>query len=70
MTLKTLPLSDLQISWYQQSANGNWSEMKELQNQSVWNSDRTGKFRVRVQFRTPEVRKYSSLFDAQKDFSL
>lgn len=67
--LSTIPLQGLQIRWYQKSGNA-ITELKDIENQTEWISQNPGSYRVEVQFRTEEVRKYNSSFADQKDFNL
>jgi len=71
VSLKTVPLKGLTIGWFR--VNGNQeTEVSELRNQLSWSAPNglTGKFRVRVKFETPEVRRYDARFMAAKDLSL
>jgi hypothetical protein len=72
VAVKTPPLPALDIRWYTVDSAGHETEVSSLQGLSVWDADAQthGTYRVKIHFRTPEVRKYTPSFDAQKDFKL
>ncbi len=63
------PLPGLQIRWFKK-AGGSEYELTELKDKSSWQSKDRGDFVVRLTFETPEVRKASADFRAEKSFSL
>ena len=65
-------LQDLEITWYKLDANGNESELSEYKDQWSWKVPEglSGKFRVRTQFETDEVRAYTKDFQSKHDFQL
>lgn len=67
--LSTLPLAGLQIKWFKK-VSGTYVIIPELENKTEWSIEGSGTYRVMVSFRTPEVLKYSSNFDAMKDISM
>lgn len=69
--LKTPPLSGMGIRWFK-VVNGKEIEIEGLRNQKTWEAKAAdkGSYVVRVSFRTPEVRKYTSRFDAVTKFQL
>jgi hypothetical protein len=71
VTLRAPKLNGLSITWFQNDG-GKTTELTQLRNQTSWKADASvhGQYSVHVQFATPEVRKYTSRFVADKSFSL
>ncbi|MDB5038505.1 MAG: hypothetical protein JWQ35_2033 [Bacteriovoracaceae bacterium] len=68
--LKAAPLKDLSVHWFKLE-NGEETELEELRDKREWNGEQaTGKFRVRVEFKTPEVRTYTKRFTSLREFQL
>jgi hypothetical protein len=68
--LRSPRLKNLEIHWYELRSDGEF-ELSELLNKTQWNAQNmSGTFRARVNFKTPEVRAYSSKLSATKDFRL
>ncbi len=71
VTLNTPKLPGMNVAWYK-TEGGKEQELTQYHGQFSWPAPAalTGSFKVRVQFATPEVRKYSGRFKADKDFTL
>ncbi len=69
--LRAPSLNGLNINWYKLE-NGRETELTEFRNRVQWKApdNFSGMFKVRVFFSTPEVRKTSSRFKAEKDFTI
>ncbi len=61
IVLETPKLNDLKISWYL-----NDEEVSELRNKRRFSPKSKGEYKARVEFRTPEVRKYDRKFISEK----
>jgi hypothetical protein len=67
--LQTVKLPGLEIKWFQIDS-GKEIELTEHRNKFTWQSkSNTNRYRVKVKFRTQEVRLDLSQFDLQKDFT-
>lgn len=69
--LKTLQLTGLSVRWFTLE-NGTEKELSELAGLSRWTPKigTRGNFRVRVSYKTPEVKTYTGRFESQRDFTL
>ncbi len=64
-------LMGLEVRWYQ-VGGGSEVEMPQFKNLLTWKAPAAmaGTFKLRVQFRTPEVRKYTPHFQSEASFNL
>ncbi len=69
LQLKTIQLSGLNIRWFQISGES-VIELKNIENLKNWTTKISGNYRLKVSFRTPEVRQYTDGFDVVRDFKL
>ncbi|MBI4924770.1 MAG: hypothetical protein HY843_02505, partial [Bdellovibrio sp.] len=69
--LKTPELSGLQLRWYQLKANQEPIALHDLDGLKQWSTHNmsAGKYRVEVEFKTPEVRNYTNSFRVTRDIS-
>lgn len=68
VSLRTPKLDGLGVRWFKVDDQGNESELLELADQRKFQPQDSGKYRVKVEFRTPEVRVYNNDFQGQMDF--
>lgn len=68
VSLRTPPLEGMGVRWFKVDEEGNESELLALANQRKFQPQEGGKFRVKVEFRTPEVRSYNENFQSQMEF--
>lgn len=71
VTLKAPKLNGFSIAWYK-IEGGNEKELGQLRDIPSWKvpAGLTGRFKVKVKFVTPEVRKYNKRFFGEKSFNL
>lgn len=67
----TLKLNGLSLNWFKHDGTS-WTKLPAISNQFQWiaSDDLTGRFKVSVEFKTPEVRKYNTNFKVEKEFQL
>ena len=70
VSLRTPPLEGMGVRWFKVDGEGNESELLELADQRKFQPQDSGKYRVKVEFRTPEVRVYNENFNSQMDFRI
>lgn len=71
VTLKVPKLPGLEVAWFKDAGQGSMAELPELRNQLQWSAqNQSGKFKVRVHFATPEVRKPTGRFLTEKSFGI
>lgn len=71
VTLKVPKLPGLEVAWFKDAGQGSMVELPELRNQLQWSAqNQSGQFKVRVHFATPEVRKPTGRFLAEKNFGI
>ncbi|MCE7872519.1 hypothetical protein DYH09_19360 [bacterium CPR1] len=68
VSVRTPPLDGMGVRWFQVDEEGNEQELLQHANQRKFQPEQGGKYRVKVEFRTPEVRVYNSDFEGQMDF--
>jgi hypothetical protein len=70
--VKTPPLPGLDIHWYTVDSAGAETEVPGLHGKTSWQADANthGLYRAKLHFQTDQVRKYTTDFDATKDFKL
>ncbi len=70
--VKTPNLPGLSIRWFKVDEKGREKELEFLRNARRWHApfDRKGTYKVKVTFRTPEVRAYTDDFTTTRSFSL
>jgi hypothetical protein len=70
--LVTPPLQGLEVRWYVSGPRDQWREIASRRDLRSWNAEKheTGLMKVRVEFKTPEVRSYTPSFVRERIFSL
>ncbi|MEK6579735.1 MAG: hypothetical protein AABZ55_10955 [Bdellovibrionota bacterium] len=70
ISLQAPRLEGMEIHWYQVDHLGQEKELKRVAGEFNWIAELSerGTYRVRAQFRTKEVRKYSDRFAGSRDF--
>ncbi|MEW6278090.1 MAG: M64 family metallopeptidase [Candidatus Eremiobacterota bacterium] len=69
VALRTPALEGLSVRWFRVNSEGQEEELSQLQNQRTFQPD-PGHYRVKVEFRSPEVRVYNDDFRSQLDFHI
>lgn len=68
VSLRTPPLEGMGVRWFKVDDEGQEQELTNLAEQRKFQPTEHGKYRVKVEFRTPEVRVYNDNFQSQMDF--